>query len=546
MIEIQNESNLIRAMNNFGPENHLLLEKLLGGALAFAYLLLFPTGIGHAEGRNPIDQMGECTIAIFSGTITSDGRPIIWKNRDVGNQDQRYIYCGPYQRDGIMTHKFIGNCYRGDTTRIYMGANERGFAIMNSDSYNMHDSLYSGMDDGTLMRIALETCSSLADFESLLDSTNITRRLDCWNFGCLDSSGNCAMYECGNRSYVKFDPLDPGLNSPGFVARSNFSLSGDTVNQSGLDRYLRANLLIQNRLQSGAIDVGWVLANLARDLANVYADPYPLPYDGMQFNGPQGYIFAFGCTIANRYTASAVAIRGVNAWESPALTTTFAILGTPVLSVAYPLWVGSGSVPVYLSEPAGAPMYTYCRQRVNRLYDNPSAYLYLNSRVLVDDDSNGIYSYTFPLETWGINQADNLLDNWGNNPPDQSGMIAAQSGIARVIFSGFQRESSQFMGDTLETGPTLPRSISIYNYPNPFNSGTRIVYSGASEDFPVILRIYDIAGRQITKLQGTGPTVGDVYWTGRDTFGEMVSTGIYFCSLENGPLKSTGKMLLIK
>ncbi len=191
-------------------------------------------------------------------------------------------------------------------------------------------------------------------------------------------------------------------------------------------------------------------------------------------------------------------------------------------------------------------MYTYCQQRTNRLYDNPSAYLYLNSRVLVDDDSSGIYSYTYPLETWGISQSDNLLDTWDMNQPDQSEMLAAQSSIARVIFSGFQRESSQFMGDTLEPGPSLPVLITIYNYPNPFNSGTRIVYAGASSDFPVAVRIFDITGRQIIELQGTGPVVGDVYWTGRDTFGETVSSGLYFCSLENGPFKSTGKMLLIK
>jgi hypothetical protein len=39
---------------------------------------------------------------------------------------------------------------------------------------------------GTLMRIALETCSSIEDFESLLDFTYITGRKDCWNFGVLD------------------------------------------------------------------------------------------------------------------------------------------------------------------------------------------------------------------------------------------------------------------------------------------------------------------------------------------------------------------------
>jgi hypothetical protein len=524
-----------------------LLKSQKHFAEVFAFLLIITlSGNALANSQPKPAQLGECTVAIFSGAVTADGRPIIWKNRDVSNHDQRFIYYDSYQRNGITTSRFIGDCYRSDTTRIYMGANEHGFAIMNSDSYNLHDTLFSGLDDGIIMRLALETCRTLSDFEAFLDSTNITGRNFCWNFGCLDSTGACAFYEAANRSYRKFDPLDSNLDTSGYLVRSNFSVSGDTLNRSGLDRYQRANYLVNSRLSTGLVDVNWVLAVLARDMGNIYADPYPLPYNGVQLNGPPGYIYNYACTIANRYTSSAVVIRGIRPGENPAFTTIFGILGPPVLSLAFPLWVKAGIVPDYISNPSGAPVYTLCVQRSQFLYDSPRSYLYLNSHYLFDDDSSGVYSYTLPLEAWGIREVDNLFDNWQSEAPTADNVRGEQLRIARSLFSGFKLETARYLSDTTDVEPQIPDNLALYNYPNPFNNGTRIVFSGVRSDYPVILRIFDIAGRLIYEFNGTANATDNVYWTGRDTFGDFVSSGIYFYSLENGPRKSTSKMLLLK
>ena len=60
------------------------------------------------------------------------------------------------------------------------------------------------------------------------------------------------------------------------------------------------------------------------------------------------------------------------------------------------------------------------------------------------------------------------------------------------------------------------------------------------------IKIFDIQGRLIAKLYGTGGIDGNVYWNGRDMGGNQVASGVYFCRLENGPERSTRKMLLIK
>jgi hypothetical protein len=521
--------------------------KIVFPALTVICVLFESMGLLHAEDRAVSAPLGECTIAVFSGAVTADGRPIIWKNRDVGNFDQRFVYYSSYERNGISTFKFVGNCYRNDTTRIFMGANERGFAILNSDSYNLHDSLSLGLDDGTIMRLALETCTTLSDFEALLSSTNNDGRRDCWNFGCLDSTGASAMYECANYRFVKYDPLDPNLGSPGFIDRSNFSMSGDSLTRQGTDRYSRSMHLIENRLDSGLVDAGWILAVLARDLGNPYADPYPFPYNGTQLTGPPGYIYSYGCTIANRSTTSAVAIRGVRPGESACLTTIFAILGPPVLSVAFPIWVQAGNTPAYLSDPAGSPMYLESTRRMSQLYDRPNSYyLYLNSHHLLDNDSNGVYSYTLPLESWGISEVNQLFNSWDFQAPSIDEMSWHQYRIANTIYNGFRLETAKFLEDTTDFETALPEKLTLMNYPNPFNSGTHIIYSGARNDYPVIMRIYDITGRKVCEFNGTTNVVGDVYWAGRDMHGNDVSSGIYFCNVDNGPRKFTGKMLLLR
>jgi len=512
--------------------------------IALLFALAFFSESAGADTIGPGEE-GECTIGVFSPQVTSDGRPILWKNRDVSNRDQRFIYFESYRRDGLTTIPFIGNIYRWDTTSVYMGANEAGFAIMNSDSYNLGDSLgNAGMTDGTLMRIALETCITIADFEALLDSTNIVGRRDCWNFGVLDSSGDCAMFECSNRNYVKFSPADGGGQNDGFIIRANFSVSGGS-SRAGEDRYLRALSLSTDRLVRGRIDVAFVLKDLARDLCNRFDDPYPLPYNGVQGNGPAGYIYNIG-TISGTTTSSAVALRGVAAGEEPSLTTIFAILGSPLLSVAYPLWVESRSVPIFLSHPDGAPMYSYCLSRRARLFDDADFPLYLNSLVLTDYGGEGIFSYTLPLEQWAVNETDLLLRRWGSMPVGQVEIAFQQNRIADVIFNGFRLESAGSIPDGSPGQIVLPEKIAFYNYPNPFNGATTIVSLGADEGGPVTLRIFDTLGRLVKSINGTFDNSRSVTWRGDDSFGNAVGSGVYYYSVQTDHYSGSSKMVVLR
>jgi len=240
------------------------------------------------------------------------------------------------------------------------------FAIINANSYNLGDSSTKGIDDGLLIRRALERSRTLNDFEQLLDETNLEGRKDTWNFGALDAAGNVAMYECANFSYVKFNAHDSTHENIGLVVRATFSVSGGS-NHDGEPRYKRALLLIAKRLEEQRIDVNFILKTLARDLASPLDDPYPLPYNGVQNGRPAGFILAEDITINRTVSRSCAVIRGVLPGEDPRLSTIYAMLGPPVLSVAYPLWwnlrKSSGSY-----DNAQVPMYVQILRRLPLLY----------------------------------------------------------------------------------------------------------------------------------------------------------------------------------
>lgn len=84
-------------------------------------------------------------------------------------------------------------------------------------------------------------------------------------------------------------------------------------------------------------------------------------------------------------------------------------------------------------------------------------------------------------------------------------------------------------------------------YPNPFNSATRIDYR---VDFtqPVNLAIYDILGKQVANLVDGIRESGrqSVYWQGRNSRGEQVSSGTYIIVLRSGDRRLTQKLLYLK
>ena len=87
----------------------------------------------------------------------------------------------------------------------------------------------------------------------------------------------------------------------------------------------------------------------------------------------------------------------------------------------------------------------------------------------------------------------------------------------------------------------------LQNYPNPFNPGTIISYR-LPKSSKVELTIYNMLGQKITKLINKTQSAGEhlAIWDGRDTSGELVSSGIYIYRLKAREFVENRKMVLVR
>jgi hypothetical protein len=491
----------------------------------------------------PPEDTGECTIGVFTGAATADGRPLLWKNRDVTNDVQKFCYFEPRLPHAETTfYCYIGNVYSADTTRVYMGLNEVGFAIINANCYNLPDSLNRGIDDGELIRMALERCRTVADFEDFMEYTAVKGRKDCWNIGVIDGRGGAAMYECSNYTYIKYDANDPEVAPEGIIIRTTFAFSGGG-NRISMNRYKRAYALACEPLNEERIDARYILQKMSRDLFNYLEDPYPLPYTGQQNGRPPGFILSEEVTINRNITRSVMVIRGVAPDEDPRLGTVFCTIGPPVISVAYPLWVLSRTVPIQLNFGEEVPMFSRMLQHRQMLYPLGKDPLYLDSGYLKNANGMGLFDYILPLEDVAIDFADSCVASWKDSIPNSAEMRGAQQAIAANIYFNYSQIP---VGTAGINQPEEYYTADISCYPNPFNARMIIYLSGFGDQSTFSIGIYDVLGRKVEEFTNINGPENTIAWDGRDYNGNQLSSGVYFVRAETGSFAKTVKILLIK
>jgi hypothetical protein len=92
-----------------------------------------------------------------------------------------------------------------------------------------------------------------------------------------------------------------------------------------------------------------------------------------------------------------------------------------------------------------------------------------------------------------------------------------------------------------ETSVTLPTALTptVSAFPNPFNPSTPSA---------VELVVFDACGREVARLLDEWRSAGnhDVAWTGVDSRGRPVSSGLYFCRLSTPSDVETLKLSLVR
>lgn len=376
---------------------------ILGGSNPAGLLKEFAT---DSPDIRALAEMNECTTGLAGGSATPDGRPLLWKNRDVGNGNQEFHY----YNDGRIP--FISVTYRNEVDEYYGGINAEGFAVENSNSYNLGGGAYDagdwahgGDDDGFIHTLALATCRTVDDFGRLMDSLNVVGRSLTCNYGTIDAYGGAAMFETAAYTYRRWDAID---SPEGFIVRSNYSYSGNGVNNRvgywGPHRYDAAYALFKSAVERNNLTPLYIYQNVIRNLSIEGLENPTLPLNGYVPGYPFGCI-PNGEAICRNSTRSVLVVQGVRNGERPDDAVMWAMAGSPLTAVAVPVWVRAGSVPVELDGPNGSRICDTTISLQSKVYLNGA----VNTWNLTNPSHTGLWDMTKPLEQWVYNKTQRFI-----------------------------------------------------------------------------------------------------------------------------------------
>lgn len=281
-----------------------------------------------------------CTSAVISASASESGRPLLWKHRDTGALENKMVYID----DSGYSFTGIANAKDKAISDIWMGVNETGFAVMNTASYNINEYIPERLEkdtEGRFMRLALETCASVSEFESLLRSASGEWGLAA-NFGVIDAEGNAAYFETGYDHFIKYDVNDPEIAPDGYLIRTNFSVSGKGEGGQGYIRYeATQELFAGQETFTPEFIIGEATRNLSHGAMKSHIGNMRLPK-----NRDDRTLVAFQDYIVRYWSASATVIEGVRSGDNPHNSVIWTVMGFPFTAMLTPVFFGSaGELP---------------------------------------------------------------------------------------------------------------------------------------------------------------------------------------------------------
>lgn len=322
-----------------------------------------------------------CTSAIISREVTKNGRPLLWKHRDTGEENNKVeripATAGSYE------YVALYNASDRKCKEAWIGFNSKGFAIMNTASYNIKDDKVKDMDkEGFLMSKALSVCVTVDDFEALLNRLPKPLGVEA-NFGVIDANGNGAYFETNNTSFKKYNLKD----SPnGVLIRTNYSKSGRKDGGYGYIREKNAEILLEPYIVAKNIEPATLTENLSRSFFHSLI--------GKDYASEKETWVVDQDFIPRRSSSATVVIEGIKPGEDADLTTMWVGIGYPPCSEIRPVWLGENGVPAELKGDPRTGRSVLCDEAVKRKYEvfsikRGSGKNYLNIKKLYNNDGNG-------------------------------------------------------------------------------------------------------------------------------------------------------------
>ncbi len=390
------------------------------------------------------ESFEECTAGVASGRATTDGRPLLWKSRDADAPDNKIIWntTGKYHFVSVIT--------AGQPESSWMGANEKGFSIINTLSSDLTRGK-TGPHNGIFMAIALRECATVDEFEELLKRTNVSGRTTNTNYGVIDAMGAAAFFETAGHEYWKFDTED---TEHGYILRTNFAENGkreEGKEPYSIDRFIRTTTMMEEFYSTDKIDFEEITRVQVRNFGDRAGAEVKIPFRESWAGHTYGF-FPNTNSICRNSTVSFSVIQGILPGEAAELTTMWTILGQPAMGILVPYWP-VGETPVEVNGPETAPLcdaandirsvvYGYFAPRTMR--SGRILPLYIDTYKLRGENSEGIWRILFPAEDAIIREAEAALNRWRRGGPDRPEMLELESILAKKALV-VTREAYQYL-----------------------------------------------------------------------------------------------------
>ena len=352
-----------------------------------------------------------CTTFLVSGKYTPDGRPLLYKHRDTGEPNNALMKFD----DG--RYKYIGlvNATADWSKEVWGGYNETGFAIINSAAYNnnIDDKTKFADQEGVVMKLALQNCATLKDFENLLDSLPKPLGVDA-NFGVIDAQGGTAYYETGNFKYVKADANDPLQAPMGFMVRTNHSFSGDIDEGFGYIRYQTAWSVLYTAAATRNWEPQYLLNHISRNLTHsLTGESLAAKLSASAQNNDFRFFIDY---IPRSSSASTVLIVGAKNTDDVSGTMMWTIPGFQLTTLAVPVWLDENSdLPevVAIGKNGHAPVCDAALQLKEKCFpvQRGSGGKYINFSTVMNAQGNGYLQLVMPAEDIIFKKASLITDS---------------------------------------------------------------------------------------------------------------------------------------
>jgi len=269
------------------------------------------------------------------------------------------------------------------------------------------------------MKLALQKCASLEDFEELLKTFPKPMGLAA-HFGVIDANGGAAFYEVNNYTFTKFDANDSSQAPQGYILRTNFSFTGKKDIGYGFIRFQTAQALLYQSEATENLNSQTIMQEFSRCLKHPVLDKdFRSEYENVS-NG-ENFINS-GDFITRHGSSSTILIEGVKKGEAADMATVWTQVGFPNTCITLPVWVAGGkNMPKVLSadEKNNCPLNKAALELKNKCYpiSRSAGYKYLNVSKLINAEKTGYIQKLEKAERKIFSLTKEKLERWREKSP---------------------------------------------------------------------------------------------------------------------------------